>query len=269
MAGLASLTNQFAIHVRAPSELALGEVAIHAKHLIAAWETFFLEPGVHAPPANLPSMFPSSSVNVIDREKLNLGLPTAGAIEPAIAAEHFSFQALLFLSRSTSHHRRMNFAVGLVAFLNRLLASPIVAESGVHLPRPAITVALTRNTQMDLAEGFTIRNEGATLGAGSGRPSHLVPAHAFIAMQSTKTLSICWLAAACAESTRTSRLVDSLLLRVLDLWRPHATSVQSLAQRKRPPAGLIVVDEAHHVTARGFTNVLAAYPDAAVVGLSS
>jgi len=49
----------------------------------------------------------------------------------------------------------------------------------------------------------------------------------------------------------------------------QVASVQSLAQRKRPPAGLIVVDEAHHVTARGFANVLAAYPHAAVVGLTA
>jgi len=49
----------------------------------------------------------------------------------------------------------------------------------------------------------------------------------------------------------------------------QVASVQSLAQRKRPPVGLIMVDEAHHVTARGFASVLAFYPDAAVVGLTA
>ncbi len=51
--------------------------------------------------------------------------------------------------------------------------------------------------------------------------------------------------------------------------RVQVASVQTLARRGRPRAGLIVIDEAHRVAAQGYASILAAYPDAAVVGLTA
>jgi len=49
----------------------------------------------------------------------------------------------------------------------------------------------------------------------------------------------------------------------------QVASIQTLARREKPPAGLVIVDEAHHAAADSYQNVLDAYPDAHVVGLTA
>jgi len=49
----------------------------------------------------------------------------------------------------------------------------------------------------------------------------------------------------------------------------QVASIQTLARRDKPPAGLIVVDEAHHCAADSYQNVLAEYPDARLLGLTA
>lgn len=49
----------------------------------------------------------------------------------------------------------------------------------------------------------------------------------------------------------------------------QVASIQTLANRDKPPARVIILDEAHHVRARTYQHVLDAYPDAAVVGLTA
>jgi superfamily II DNA or RNA helicase len=49
----------------------------------------------------------------------------------------------------------------------------------------------------------------------------------------------------------------------------QVASIQTLVRREKPPAGLIVVDECHHAAADSYQNVLAAYPDAHIVGLTA
>lgn len=58
--------------------------------------------------------------------------------------------------------------------------------------------------------------------------------------------------------------------------KPHpyapiqVASVQTLARRDLPPADLVVVDEAHHTTGdNSYGVILAAYPNAAIVGLTA
>ena len=50
----------------------------------------------------------------------------------------------------------------------------------------------------------------------------------------------------------------------------QVASVQSLARRKRfPEAGLVVVDEAHHSSARTYTSIIDAYPQAFLLGCTA
>jgi len=49
----------------------------------------------------------------------------------------------------------------------------------------------------------------------------------------------------------------------------QVASIQTLVRRDKPPAGLIVVDEAHHCAADSYQNVLAEYPDARLLGLTA
>lgn len=49
----------------------------------------------------------------------------------------------------------------------------------------------------------------------------------------------------------------------------QVASVQTLTRRAMPPAGLIVVDEAHHATAGGYGRILEHYPGVPVVGLTA
>lgn len=49
----------------------------------------------------------------------------------------------------------------------------------------------------------------------------------------------------------------------------QVASVQSLARRERPPADLVVTDEAHHAAAESFAHILDAYPDAFHVGITA
>ena len=55
--------------------------------------------------------------------------------------------------------------------------------------------------------------------------------------------------------------------------RPNANvqvaSVQTLVGRARPPADLVFIDEAHHITAASYGKILADYPDARIVGLTA
>ncbi len=48
-------------------------------------------------------------------------------------------------------------------------------------------------------------------------------------------------------------------------------SVQTLSRRRhqRPPADLIIIDEAHHVNGKSYLDLLADYPDAVVLGLTA
>jgi DNA repair protein RadD len=46
-------------------------------------------------------------------------------------------------------------------------------------------------------------------------------------------------------------------------------SVQTLRQRNKPPAGLIIVDEAHRSRGESYKTILAAYPNATVIGLTA
>lgn len=49
----------------------------------------------------------------------------------------------------------------------------------------------------------------------------------------------------------------------------QVASVQTLARRSMPDAGLIVVDEAHHATAEGYRSIIDACPGCPVVGLTA
>ena len=49
----------------------------------------------------------------------------------------------------------------------------------------------------------------------------------------------------------------------------QVASIQTLVRREKPPAGLIVVDEVHHAAADSYQNVLDAYPDAYILGLTA
>lgn len=49
----------------------------------------------------------------------------------------------------------------------------------------------------------------------------------------------------------------------------QVASVQSLSRRNKPPATLVITDEAHHAVAESFSDVLAAYPDAFHVGVTA
>ena len=51
--------------------------------------------------------------------------------------------------------------------------------------------------------------------------------------------------------------------------RVQVGSVQTLARRVRPPASLLVIDEAHHAVGDIYTALVEAYPDAFVVGLTA
>lgn len=49
----------------------------------------------------------------------------------------------------------------------------------------------------------------------------------------------------------------------------QVASVQSLARRPKPPADIVIVDEAHHAVAETFSDVLACYPSAFIVGVTA
>ncbi len=49
----------------------------------------------------------------------------------------------------------------------------------------------------------------------------------------------------------------------------HVASVETLSRRAKPPADLIVIDEAHHASAASYGRILDAYPDAHLVGLTA
>ena len=49
----------------------------------------------------------------------------------------------------------------------------------------------------------------------------------------------------------------------------QVASVQTLARREAPPAGLVVVDECHHAAAETYQAILDTYGDAALVGLTA
>jgi superfamily II DNA or RNA helicase len=54
------------------------------------------------------------------------------------------------------------------------------------------------------------------------------------------------------------------------LDRVQVCSVQTLAARKlRPAADLIIIDEAHHVPARSYLNLIEPYPSARIIGLTA
>jgi superfamily II DNA or RNA helicase len=49
----------------------------------------------------------------------------------------------------------------------------------------------------------------------------------------------------------------------------QVASVQTLARRDKPPADVIVIDEAHRANAKSYRDIVAAYPDAVLIGLSA
>lgn len=49
----------------------------------------------------------------------------------------------------------------------------------------------------------------------------------------------------------------------------QVASVQSIARRSKPPADLVITDEAHHAAAESFADVLMAYPEAFHVGVTA
>lgn len=55
--------------------------------------------------------------------------------------------------------------------------------------------------------------------------------------------------------------------------RPHApvqvASVQTIAGRAKPPADIVIIDEAHHSCAASYRKILAAYPHAAILGVTA
>ncbi len=59
--------------------------------------------------------------------------------------------------------------------------------------------------------------------------------------------------------------------RYYPLLNVQVGSVQTLSRRRhqRPPADLIVVDEAHHINGKSYLDLLADYPDAVVLGLTA
>jgi superfamily II DNA or RNA helicase len=57
-------------------------------------------------------------------------------------------------------------------------------------------------------------------------------------------------------------------VQVASVWTLHARAVRKMAM-EIPPADLVVVDEAHHSIARTYRRLIAAYPGAAILGLTA
>lgn len=53
------------------------------------------------------------------------------------------------------------------------------------------------------------------------------------------------------------------------VFRIQVASIQTLVRRNFPPAGLVIIDESHHATARGCRKILNAYPKAYVLGVTA
>lgn len=49
----------------------------------------------------------------------------------------------------------------------------------------------------------------------------------------------------------------------------QVASIQTLARRSKPPADLVIVDECHHATSDSWRNVIDAYPNATIIGLTA
>lgn len=49
----------------------------------------------------------------------------------------------------------------------------------------------------------------------------------------------------------------------------QVASVQSLIRREKPPAGLVVIDEAHHSPSRSYQKILECYPEAYILGVTA
>lgn len=90
----------------------------------------------------------------------------------------------------------------------------------------------------------------------------------------------------CVVMTPRRELVEDLSARIGSLGVEHGVilagdkrvrpeslcqvaSVQTLARRTKPPADLVIVDEAHHSTAASHEKILAAYPDATIIGFTA
>ena len=90
----------------------------------------------------------------------------------------------------------------------------------------------------------------------------------------------------CVVMTPRRELVEDLSVRISSLGVEHGVilagdrrvrpdllcqvaSVQTLARRTKPPADLVIVDECHHATSESWAKILAAYPDASVIGFTA
>jgi hypothetical protein len=84
--------------VRTLAQLPLAEVAVETKHLKSRREAFFLEPTVERlsalAPRVLPSVPRSSAVNVVNIQKVNARLPTAGTYRTAVMLHHLALEAI-------------------------------------------------------------------------------------------------------------------------------------------------------------------------------
>lgn len=49
----------------------------------------------------------------------------------------------------------------------------------------------------------------------------------------------------------------------------HVASIQTLIRRESPKADLLIFDEAHHVSAKSYQNIIDKYPDAIILGLTA
>jgi len=53
-------------------------------------------------------------------------------------------------------------------------------------------------------------------------------------------------------------------------YQLHIASIQTIRNRKhKPEAGIVIIDEAHHATSKSYSNLITAYPNAYILGVSA
>jgi len=100
-----------------------------------------------------------------------------------------------------------------------------------------------------------------------GRPRTLFLAHRFeLIKQASGKLNAAGIDHGIVQAGYPTR--PAALVQVASVQTLHRRAIAS-ARMEMPPAELVLVDEAHHVTARTYRQIIEAYPEAAIVGLTA
>ena len=102
-----STTSKATLLVRAVTVMSKSEIAVDAEHTVAEGIPVLLEYLIEILTcsiwcAQFSAMLAPFSVNMVNRQKLNVGLTTAHTNRPPIGLKHFKFQSLSVLSLSLS-----------------------------------------------------------------------------------------------------------------------------------------------------------------------